>query len=189
MNHPRVLIPLADGVEEMEAVILIDVLRRAGWTVVTAGLRAGPVAASRGVVLVPDAVWCGIVPAEFDLLALPGGGPGTEALMADERVLAAVRAFLASGRPVAAICAAARVLDRAGVLAGKSYTCYPGVEAKIGSGNRLPDPVVRDGLVHTSQGPGTAIAFALHLVAALDSPEKAEALGRELVLGTPVTAR
>ena len=189
MHLPRVLIPLADGVEEMEAVILIDVLRRAGWSVVTAGIRAGPVTASRGVVLVPDALWCGIDPAGFDLLALPGGGPGTEALMADGRVVAAVRAFLESGRPVAAICAAARVLDRAGVLGGKSYTCYPGVEARIGSGTRLDFPVVRDGLVHTSQGPGTAIVFALHLVAALESPGKAEALGRELVLGGAVTPR
>ena len=68
------------------------------------------------------------------------------------------------------------------MLEGKSYTCYPGVQARIGTGTWRDAPVVRDGLVHTSQGPGTAFAFALHLVAELDSPEKAAALARELVL-------
>jgi protein deglycase len=179
---PRVLVPLATGVEEMEAVILIDVLRRAGWAVRSAGLMAGHVTASRRVVLVPDVALETVSAAELDLLVLPGGGPGTEVLMHDERVLALARGLAAAGKPVAAICAAPRVLDRAGLLAGKRYTCFPGVESRIGSGLHVGGAVVADGLIHTSQGPGTAFAFALHLVEVLDSPEKAARLRQEMCL-------
>lgn len=179
---PRVLVPLAAGVEEMEAVILVDVLRRAGWTVRSAGLTPGPVTASRRVVLVPDVTLDTVSAAEVDLLLLPGGGPGTEALMNDERVLALARDLVAAGKPVAAICAAPRVLDRAGLLAGKRYTCFPGVESRIGSGLHVGGAVVTDGLVHTSQGPGTAFAFALHLVSTFDSSEKAARLRVEMCL-------
>jgi 4-methyl-5(b-hydroxyethyl)-thiazole monophosphate biosynthesis len=178
MNAPRVLIPLAAGCEEMEAVILIDVLRRAGWTVVAAGLTAGPLKASRGVVITADTELDNVRDESFDLVLLPGGGPGTEALGSDPRVLNLCRDQVKAGRPVGAICAAARVLDLAGLLENKIYTCYPGVEARIRSGRRVDQPVVQDGLIHTSQGPGTAFAFALHLVTTLDSPEKGRAAGQ-----------
>jgi 4-methyl-5(b-hydroxyethyl)-thiazole monophosphate biosynthesis len=182
MSPLHVLMPLADGVEEMEAVILADVFRRAGWTVTLAGLRAGPVTASRGVRLLPDATWADAADKPCDLLALPGGGPGTLALAADARVTGRVRAQVAAGRPVAAICAAARVLDRAGVLRARRYTCFPGVQSELSEGEWVDAPVVVDGPLHTSQGPGTAFAFALHLTAALESPDRAERLRRELLL-------
>jgi protein deglycase len=178
----RVLVPLAEGCEEIEAVIVVDTLRRAGIEVVTAGLRPGPVTASRGVRLLPDADWPARAWETFDALVLPGGGPGTQALLADVRVIEAVRRFHDAGRWVAAICAAPQVLQKAGVLAGKRMTCYPGVAAATPRETRVDEPVVQDGHVITSQGPGTGFAFALALVRLLAGAEKARDVGRALLV-------
>lgn len=163
----KVLVPLAEGCEEMEAVTIIDVLRRAGLTVETVGLTSGVVTASRGVRLLPDREWPDSIPGPYVAIVLPGGGPGTERLQADPRVLEAVRAIAAAGGVVAAICAAPQVLYRAGVLRGKRFTCYPGVERVIEGGVHVERDVEVDGRVITSRGPGTSIAFALTVVAAL----------------------
>ena len=104
----RILVALADGCEEMEAVVVVDVLRRGGLEVVAVGLKEGPVTASRGVRLLPDSPWPERAWEQFDALVLPGGGPGTQALLADARVLEAVREFARAGRLRAAICAAPR---------------------------------------------------------------------------------
>ena len=176
------LVPLADGCEEMEAVILIDVLRRAGWEVVAAGLASGPVTGSRGVRLVADADWAEVEPTAFDVLVLPGGGPGTERLRADRRVLDALRAHHAAGRIVAAICAAPLVLQAAGLLDGKEATCHPGVADALTRARHVDRPVVWTGHIATSQGPGTAFAFALALVERIDGPDAARRIAREMVL-------
>ena len=128
---PRVLTPLAQGVEEMEAVIVTDTLRRAGWTVVLAGLEAGNITASRDVVLLPDTTWDQIDPQAFDLIVLPGGAGGAKRLRADQRVIHALQLFAQSGKWIAAICAAPSVLHAAGILAGRNATCYPGWEAGL----------------------------------------------------------
>ncbi len=171
----RVLIPLADGVEEMEAVIAIDTLRRAGWEVTAAGLRPGPVKASRGVQLIPDAEWSGTDPSSFDVLVLPGGGEGAAALCQDARVIGAVKEFMAAGRLVGAICAAPLVLDAAGVLDGRKFTCYPGIESRIRSGARAEGRVVVDGNLVTSRAAGTSFEFALALIETRD-PAKAQSV-------------
>ena len=181
----RVLVPLAEGCEEIEAVVVIDVLRRAGIEVVTAALRDGPVTASRGVRLLPDAPWPEHAWEQFDALVLPGGGPGTRALISDVRVVEAVRAFHRSGRLLAAICAAPQVLQRGGVLAGKRVTCYPGVEAALPDSIHADAPVVEDGGVITGRGPGASFAFALALVQRLAGPEKAREVAEGLVLPVP----
>jgi 4-methyl-5(b-hydroxyethyl)-thiazole monophosphate biosynthesis len=168
----RVLIPLADGFEEMEAVILIDTLRRAQWEVTVAGLKPGPVTAAHDVKILPDTTWDRVDPATFDLLVLPGGGGGTQNLMDDERVLDALRQFHRAGKTVAAICAAPKVLQKAGVLDGRKMTCYPGVASDITRATRLDDRIVQDGNVVTSQGPGTSVRFALALVERVDGPRK-----------------
>ncbi len=179
----NVLIVLADGVEEMEAVILIDVLRRAEWHVVAAGLKPGPVEASRQVKLIPDAVLEDVDVNSFDMLILPGGGQGTNVLMEDERVLALLRTFAAEKKMIAAICAAPHVLQKAGLLAGRKATCYPGLLDKLtGAREQSRDRVVQDGTIITSQGPGTAFEMALHLVAVTDGKEKAEGLAEDMVL-------
>jgi 4-methyl-5(b-hydroxyethyl)-thiazole monophosphate biosynthesis len=124
---PSALIPLADGVEEMEAVILIDTLRRAEWSVVSAAVQQKTVHASRGVVLVADAMWDDISPDEFDILIIPGGAEGTATLSGTPSVLDAIRMFRDQDKLLAAICAGPLVLQAAGVLDDARITCHPGV--------------------------------------------------------------
>ena len=160
----RVLVPLADGVEEIEAVTVIDVLRRGGIEVVSAALgNDRSVAGSRDVVLLADTVWDELEIDSFGAIVLPGGGLGTENLAADQRVLATLRAFAESDKFVAAICAAPTVLAQAGVLKGRRATCYPACAEALGKAYDEA-PVIADGHIITSQGPGTAMLFALVLV-------------------------
>jgi 4-methyl-5(b-hydroxyethyl)-thiazole monophosphate biosynthesis len=175
----RVLVPLADGCEELEAVTIIDLLRRAGIEVVTAGLADGPVTASRGVVLLPDRSLDEVLGDEFDMIVLPGGQPGADHLDADPRIHVLLRRMAEQGRYTAAICAAPKVLLSAGLLDGHRATAYPGViDGRLAAGSQLlSDPVVTDGRVVTSQGPGTAMDFALTLIellAGADTRQKVE---------------
>jgi 4-methyl-5(b-hydroxyethyl)-thiazole monophosphate biosynthesis len=184
MSQPkRVLVPLAEGFEEIEATAILDVLRRAGAEVVLAGLRPGPTTGSHGITLVPDAVLEQLDPLDFDMLVLPGGMPGTTHLMEDERVLAAVRALHQRGRTTAAVCAAPMVLARAGVLSGVPATSHPSVRSKLADADVRSSPrVIRSGSVVTSQGPGTAIEFALELVRELAGPAKAAELAAAMLV-------
>lgn len=163
----RILVPLAPGCEELEAVTIIDLLRRAGLEVVTAGLEPGPVRASRGVVLQPDATLDAVLDQSFDMVALPGGLPGADHLDQDPRIHALLERMAAQQGFTAAICAAPKVLARAGLLDGRRATAYPGVLEAAESA-----AVVRDGQVITSRGPGTAMDFALALIEALAGREK-----------------
>ncbi|MCF7848261.1 MAG: DJ-1/PfpI family protein [Kiritimatiellales bacterium] len=179
----KVLIPLADGCEEMEAVILTDILRRAAWDVVTAGLSGVAVTASRGVVLMPDQQWDDVNPADFDMILLPGGMDGTYALCDHDGVQDTLRDFDAAGKRIGAICAAALALFKAGILVNRRFTCYPGVEKEMGDGfHRLEEPVVVDGNLITSQGPGTAFEFALAIIEIGESKEAADSVRKGLLL-------
>jgi 4-methyl-5(b-hydroxyethyl)-thiazole monophosphate biosynthesis len=167
----KALVPIANGSEEMEAVIIIDTLRRAGWDVTVAGLTAGTIEASRGVKLVPDTTWEQINPGDFGILLLPGGFGGTEAFMAHAGVQQALQDFDAQGKWIGCICAAALALNEAGILEGKKFTCYPGVEQKLPAHIQpLDEVVVVDGHLISSQGPGTAFEFALKVIAECGSP-------------------
>ena len=172
----QVLIPLAEGFEELEAVTVIDLLRRAGFDVTVAGLRSGPVTGSRGTVIVPDSVLEEVLQQEFDMIVLPGGLPGSDNLNGDPRIHQLLGRTAAAGRYVAAICAAPKVLASAGLLAGRRATSYPGVLEQMA----LPDvqlcseAVVRDGNVITSRGPGTALEFALQLIEVLAGKTRRE---------------
>lgn len=170
---PRVLVPLAPGCEELEAVTIIDLLRRAGIEVTTAGLHAGSVRASRGVVLVPDADLDAVIDQSFDMVVLPGGGAGADNLEADRRIGDLVRRLASEGRYTAAICAAPKVLARAGLLEGRQATAYPGTLEKLGTTAQIrTQAVVADGKIITSRGPGTAMDFALHLIQTLVGRDK-----------------
>ena len=174
---PRILVPLAEGCEEIEAVTVIDLLRRARFEVVAAGLAEGSVRASRGVVLVPDTTLDAALESgadAFDMVVLPGGGPGSERLAEDPRILELLRAAVRGGRHVAAICAAPQVLAKAGLLEGRNATSFPGVlDASALPGVTLrTDPVVVDGTIVTSRGPGTAMDFALTLIEILAGRER-----------------
>jgi len=185
----RVLVPLADGVEEMEATIVVDMLRRAQWHVLTVGLKAGTVTAARGMRLVPDGVWDKIDPGLFDIIVIPGGARGVEALRHDQRVVAAVRTHAGLGKLTAAVCAGPLVLQDAGILAGRKATCHPGVVSDFTLVRRVDEPVVVDGNVVTSQGAGTTFAFALTLVALVEGEPKAQELARVIVLAPEELAR
>jgi 4-methyl-5(b-hydroxyethyl)-thiazole monophosphate biosynthesis len=165
----RVLVPLAQGCEELEAVTIIDLLRRAQIEVVVAGLAAGPVRGSRGTVLVPDMTLDEALRQDYDMLALPGGQPGATNLEKDARILALLKTMAAAGKYTTAICAAPKALAVAGVLDGKRATGYPGsVDPGEFPAVRLESgAVVRDGTVITSRGPGTAMDFALALIEVL----------------------
>ena len=172
----RVLIPLANGCEELEAVTVIDLLRRAGIEVVTAGLTDGPVTASRGVVLIPDRSLDQVLDDDFDMIVLPGGLPGADYLDADPRIHALLQRMAEQERYTAAICAAPKVLLNAGLLDGRRATAYPGIIDGLMTENSqlLADAVVTDGKVVTSRGPGTAMEFALTLIERLLGAAKRE---------------
>ena len=159
-----VLIPLAQGCEELEAVTVIDVLRRAGLNVVSAGLDAQPVRASRGTVLVPDTTLDEALKHAFDMVVLPGGQPGSNNLKADARIIALVQRMAREDKYVAAVCAAPSVLASAGVLDGKRATSFPGSLDGYPKVHQEHGNVVEDGKLVTSRGPGTAMDFALTLV-------------------------
>lgn len=179
----RVLLPLATGFEEIEAVTVIDVLRRADLEVTVAGLTPGVLTGSRGIKVEPDTTLDQIDSSGFDVLVLPGGLGGAEAMMADERVLALVRAQRAAGRTTAAICAAPMVLAAAGVEEGLEVTSHPSVRDRLGRASVRATPrVVRSGDVVTSQGPGTAMEFALALVEDLRGSEVRDALADSMVV-------
>ena len=169
---PKVLVPLADGCEEIEAVTIIDLLRRAGINVVVAGLKAGIVTASRGVQLMPDVTLDVALQHEYDMVVLPGGMPGAANLKADARMIALLKKMAAAGQYTAAICAAPMVLAEAGLLDGKQATSYPGFLDAIQGVTLSAAAVVQDGKVLTSRGPGTAMDFALALIEVLSGAEK-----------------
>ncbi len=169
----NVLVPLAPGCEELEAVTIIDLLRRAGINVVTAGLDDKPVTASRGVTLIPDTDIDTALQQDFDMVVLPGGLPGADNLDNDARIHTLLKKMADSEKFTAAICAAPRVLAHAGLLVGKRATSYPGFIDKMNIDVIYSDDaVVTDGKVITSRGPGTAMDFSLHLIETLVGKEK-----------------
>ena len=162
----RVLVPLAQGCEELEAITIIDLLRRAEIEVVSAGLTAEAVRCSRGVVIVPDTTLDAVMDDHFDMIVLPGGLPGADYLDEDSRIRQLLQKTQQQGGYVAAICAAPKVLASAGLLVDKQVTSYPGVVDKMDLPGTayIDQQVVVDGNIITSRGPGTAMDFALELI-------------------------
>lgn len=183
MPTPRALVILAEGAEEMETTIIVDVLRRAEVDVVLAGLDGpAPVRCSRGVLLVPDAALSDVT-GDVDALVLPGGKGGAERLAASPAVGERLRAQAAAGRLVAALCAAPVALAAHGLFAGRRMTCHPSVyDIVTAHGQLAAGPVVDDGQLVTSQGPGTAFLFALRLVERLRGPDVAARVRAPMML-------
>ena len=181
MSH--VLVPLAEGFEELEAVTIIDLLRRAGIEVTVAGLREGPVKGSRGTVILPDDTLDMSMGGEYDMIVLPGGLPGADHLNDDHRIDSLLRQMQANDRYTAAICAAPKVLASSGLLEGKKVTAYPGVLDAVGIEGMTYDggAVVQDGRVITSRGPGTAMDFALSLITVLEGDARRDEVEKGLV--------
>lgn len=160
----KALVLFAEGSEELEAVTLINILRRGGVSVTVAGLTAGPLRGSRGTVIVPDTLLEAVQHDDFDLVVLPGGLPGTTHLRNDARVAALLRRQHGANKEVAAICAAPSVLAAAGLLQGKRATSYPTCLDEFPDVAKQNEAVVVDGNIVTSRGPGTAMDFALTLL-------------------------
>lgn len=158
------LVLFASGSEELEAVTIVNILRRAGVNVTLAGLSSGALCGSRGITLLPDTTLDAVLHDHFDLLVLPGGQPGTHSLKADTRVLKLVQQMERQGKYVAAICAAPMVLAAAGLLDGKRATCFPTCLNDYPKVDVQTSSIVEDGKLITSRGPGTAMDFALLLV-------------------------
>ena len=157
----KALVPLADGFEDIEAVSIIDVLRRGGVQVVTAALgQDSLVRSAHGIRMEADALLPEVIDDEYDAIILPGGGEGTDNLLACEPLALRLQRQKADGRFVCAICAAPTVLEAAQVLEDEDVTCYPSCASKMGR-RVQPVPVVADDLVITGQGPGSATLFAL----------------------------
>jgi 4-methyl-5(b-hydroxyethyl)-thiazole monophosphate biosynthesis len=166
------LVVLAEGFEELEAIAIVDVLRRVGVTVMLAGLTPGPVKSVHDVVIATDGVLDQVDEAAFEAVVLPGGSPGAKRLREDPRVLALLRRFAEAGKWTCAVCAGPTVLEAAGLLKGKRATSYPG--NPLPSAQYVEDRVVVDGKVITSRGPGTAVDFALAIAERLAGKEAAD---------------
>ncbi|GAB6034842.1 DJ-1 family glyoxalase III [Galenea microaerophila] len=178
------LVPLAQGCEELEAVTIMDVLTRGGVKVVRASLGDElQIQASRGTQLLAETSLQAVEEENFDLIALPGGLPGADYLNQDLRLRKMLQKQAQAGRLVAAICAAPMVLVSAGLLDGKRATSYPGVidQHPAPGMQYLNQPVVQDGNIITSQGPATAMAFALTLVEALQGKAMREEVAQGLL--------
>lgn len=180
----KVSIFLAEGFEEVEALTQVDLLRRAGAEVTMVSISgAREVAGSHGIVVMADQVFTETDFSDMDLLVLPGGMPGTLHLKECAPLLALLKDFHEKGKKLAAICAAPTVLGAAGLLKGKKAACYPGCEDGLIGAEVLTDRVVVDGNITTSRGVGTAIPFALSLIAQLYGQEKAEEIRESIVYG------
>jgi 4-methyl-5(b-hydroxyethyl)-thiazole monophosphate biosynthesis len=180
-----VLVPLAEGFEEIEAVALIDVMRRGGIEVVVCSLDETPdVNGAHGIVVRAERSIEGLTADDIDMIVLPGGWGGTHRLAEDDNVLHLLRSMDEKGKEIGAICAAPFALEAAGVLKGE-YTCYPSVEEKIRTkGHRGAEKqVVHHANIMTSRGPGTAICFGLQIIKTLVG-EKTYVEVREGVLAT-----
>jgi 4-methyl-5(b-hydroxyethyl)-thiazole monophosphate biosynthesis len=176
---PTVLVPLADGFEEIEAFAPIDLLRRAGVEVVTAALAEGIHVTGRGGITAhADTTLAAVLGRDFDLLFLPGGA-GVKHLRADPRVRDLVLKQHAAGRWLAAIGAAPTGLHDCGLLAGRRYTAHFSVAAELPA-ILAHEKVVTDGKITTSRGAGTGVDFGLHLVALLTGPEKAADISKAI---------
>lgn len=179
---------VAEGSEEMEVVITVDVLRRGGVLVDVAGLEGpGPVTCSRGVRILPDMA-LGDATGSYDVVILPGGLGGVQRLAGSDAVGELLRAREKSGERVAAICAAPAALAKHGVFGARTMTSHPAVHDVVAAhGKLVADRVVVDGTLTTSQGPGSAFEFALALVRDLAGPEKAAEITPPMMLPKAVS--
>jgi len=178
---PQVLIPLATGYEEIEAITLIDLLRRADIQVTTASLGDREVSGAHGVSLIADTTLDEIKDQTFDMVALPGGLPGADNLNADPRIHQILKQHHAT-QWLGAICAAPKVLVDAGIADQLKVTAYPGVLDAGNAAIKLSTEAVEcDGKVITSRSPGTSVEFALTIIEKLLSTEKRDAVEAGLV--------
>ena len=189
MTGHTVLVPLLSGFEEIEAVTIIDVLRRAEVPVLIAGAEVGPVEGSHGIAVRADVALRDVKAKELVMIALPGGMPGSKHLAENADVTRLLREVQAGGGYTCAICAAPMALAAAGAHQGHFVTSYPGFASYLKGAEYVEDRVVVDRRVVTSRGPGTALEFALTLVGLLRTAEVERQLQERMLVSRPTPAR
>ena len=181
----RVLVPFSTGVEEIECVAVVDILRRADVEVCLASLDGEPVTGRSGITIAADAALADVKEDNWDMVVLPGGLPNAHLLRDDVHVKAVVQRLHDQHKAIAAICAAPTVLAAYGITDGRKVTSYPAfqqeMEQRVPSSVYFDEAVVEDDLLITSRGAGTAVVFALRLVARLCGEEKAEEIRISIV--------
>ena len=181
----RVLVPFTQGVEEIECIAVVDILRRSGVEVCLASLDGRPVTGRSAITIQPDAPLADVVNEAWDMVVLPGGLPNAHLLRDDANVRAVVTRLRNERKSVAAICAAPTALAAYGVLEGRRVTSHPGVADEVRtrapSAVYVDEAVVEDDFLTTSRGAGTAVAFALRLVARLCGEAKADEVRSAIV--------
>ena len=165
------MVYLAPGFEEIEAVTIIDLLRRANIEVTVAGIKDKSVRGAHGITILSDIYDKEVEPDDYDYLVLPGGQPGTDNLKKNKYIIELIKKFKHENKLIAAICAAPTVLLEAGILESKRVTSYPSEKHLFASSIYEESPVVKDGNIITSQGVGTAIDFALDLIGEIKGSE------------------
>ena len=178
----QVIVPLANGVEELEAIGIIDILRRADLTVISAGIGRKKIVASRGTVIMADILWENVLGKIFDAIVLPGGYNGTINLMKTTSVISFLKKHFEQGSLIAAICAAPLVLDKCGITARQNITCHPGVASNLTASQYVNKRIVRNGKIITAQGPGVVFEFALTIVNILRGKQIAQKISREMII-------
>ncbi len=179
----HILVPLAQGCEELEAITITDLLTRAGVEVTTCGLDEQPVTASRGTVIIPTTSVDKIIRQNFDAIILPGGLPGADHLRDDPSIQQLLKRHAREHRYIGAICAAPKALAAAGLLENKTATAYPGTLEALSDHHIhiTANAVEIDDRIITSRGPGTAIDFALNLIEILIDRKKRNEVEAQLV--------
>ena len=185
----NVCVFLAEGFEEIEAITVVDVLRRAQLPVVTVAVGTGATSASNpptiagahGIPVTADTTIEQLDAASIEALVLPGGMPGTTNLEGNEKLRELLVQFAHDGKPIAAICAAPMVLGHLGILEGRRATIYPGMEDELVGATPIAEPAVTDGNITTGRGPATALPFALALVERFCGAEIAEGIAAGMV--------
>ena len=185
VNNPMIQtigVLIIDGFEEIEAITIADVLRRAEFNVILIGVDGTDVTGSHGICVKTDRYIDNISAKELDALVLPGGMPGSANLANNQKVISLLQHISNEEKKIGAICAAPIALQSAGLLKGKKVTCYPAVEQQLPQSICTGEPVTVDGNIITGKGAGTALQFSLKLVEVFGKPERAVELKQQMVM-------
>lgn len=178
----KIAVFIADGTEEIEALTVVDLARRAGIAVDTMSVSDSmTVTGSHGIKIILDAAIGQVKWDSVDMLVLPGGKVGVDNLRACTELTDRVKEFMRDGKPIAAVCAAPSILGGLGILNGKKATCYPGFEDKLTGAEYVKEPVVKDGNIITSRGLGTTIQFAAAIIEYLTGKDTADEVLRQII--------
>jgi protein deglycase len=181
----KIAVHLADGFEEIEAISIIDVLRRADLDVIVVSVTGKTeITGAHQIKVMADILFEKVDFDEIYMIVLPGGMPGAANLDAHSGLKSQIRKFVAENKQLAAICAAPLVFGNLGILEGKQAVCYPGFEKYLKGAEVLEIPVVESGNIITGRGPGVAIQFALRIVEKAISVEKAEVLAKQMLVSS-----